>query len=494
MAGQKPRPIAMAVSYGATDSVKNSGGVLINMYAEKAPQDAKNPVTLIGSPGQVAFATCGASGTVCHAIEHGQYVYVTTTAGLFRVTNAGVVTQLATFTVLPLARMATNGTHIMIVDGVKALAHTIGGSGVTDITATASFFPSATVAALDSYFVFESVGTGQFFHTELNSTSVDPLSLSTAEAYPDIALAVAAHRRQLWVFGSESIEIFYNFGGTASAFARVDGATIPHGIAGPYAWATNDKGLAYLSAEGVAYLATGLVPEAISTEAIHDAIEGLTLSNATVSGFTQSGHAMFMFNVGTKSFCYDMDTGLWHGLRDETYGRHRAVCLLNAFGKLLMGDAASRQVLELREDAYTNSGSTLIAEVILPPIHADQRKAKHSVFEIELDTGYGGAAGTVVADVDLSDADDWELTTGNGADELQAWGDVETYPVVLLSFSDDDGKTWSDAIEASLGYAGEWLERVQWRRLGSARTRRYRVQILSAVPRRIVSRAWLQVS
>jgi len=489
---QKPRPTPLAISYGRVDSVKNSGGVLWNIFAERAPDDAKTPVSLIGSPGQVAFATCGATGTVCDAVLIHTTLYVATTTGLFSITSAGVVTSLGAITVLPLARMAANEEAISIVDGVSTWNYTLGGAAPHDATAESEYFPAASVTYIDGYLVYEAVGTGRFFHTELNSLEVDPLSLSSAEAYSDFALCVFAHRRQLWVFGTQSIEHFYNAGGTASAFSRIDGTTIPHGIASATAVAANEQALAYLSADGIVYMASGFVPQQISTQAIHDALDGVDTSTATMHAYTQNGHQLFQLTVGNASWAFDVSTGLWHGLRDETYGRHRATFVLNAFDKMLMGDVATNQVRELRMNAYSNVDDTLVADIISPALHADQRSMVHSLFEIELDTGEGDPAATIEGEIDLIGPSGFDLTTSDGV-VLTIDGEVETYPVVSLRFSDDDGYTWSDPEEESLGYEGEWNVRPQWRRLGAAKSRRYRVEISSPVPRRLLSRAFLQV-
>ena len=107
----KFRPVPLAVAYGRTDSVKNSGGVLINCYAERAPEDAKNPVTLVGAPGQFPFATLDIApniGPVCDAIVVNERPYFVTTKGLYKITNAaGTVRKLGALTVNAQAMMAS---------------------------------------------------------------------------------------------------------------------------------------------------------------------------------------------------------------------------------------------------------------------------------------------------------------------------------------------------------------------------------------------------
>lgn len=501
----KFRPVPLAIAFGRTDSVKNSGGVIWNGYAERAPDDAKNPVTIVGSPGQLALAVLDIApnvGPVADGVVVNEKPYFVTTKGLYKITNAaGTVRKLGALAVNANARMASNGVDIVIVDGVKSWRYTIEATEDTvtptppeDYTASSDLFPAATVASVDGYFVFERLATGQFFHTELMDTAVDPLSVSTAEGYPDRALAVHSFRRMLYVFGTNSVEPFYNSGGTASAFSRIDGASSSMGLASPWAVASNEFGMAFLSSNGVVYYADGLSPTAISSQAIHDGLAGQNLATAQMIAYIHRGHPFFQLSVGTKTFVYDLSTRLWHGLRDETYGRHRATCVLRAYDMNLMGDAAGPNIHVLAANVYDNAGDTLVFDIITPAMHADQRQMRHAAFEIEMDVGEGGTATEEEGELDLIDFDAFELTTLDG-DTLTVTGDVPVDPpVMLLYYSDDDGKTWNDFDEASLGYDGEWEERIQFRGLGASRNRRYRLQILSAVRRSLVSRAWLALT
>lgn len=58
-----------------------------------------------------------------------------------------------------------------------------------------------------------------------------------------------------------------------------------------------------------------------------------------------------------------------------------------------------------------------------------------------------------------------------------------TEPQLMLEWSDDNGKTWSNQHFASMGRVGEYRKRVIFRRLGQARDRIYRVSISDPVKR-----------
>jgi hypothetical protein len=60
-------------------------------------------------------------------------------------------------------------------------------------------------------------------------------------------------------------------------------------------------------------------------------------------------------------------------------------------------------------------------------------------------------------------------------------------PTLILQWSDDYGRTWSNEREASMGQTGEYRKRVKFWRLGQARDRVYRVIISDPVKRVILS-------
>ena len=60
-------------------------------------------------------------------------------------------------------------------------------------------------------------------------------------------------------------------------------------------------------------------------------------------------------------------------------------------------------------------------------------------------------------------------------------------PQIMLDWSDDNAKTWSNQRTASFGMVGHYRQRVKFFRLGQARDRIYRVSISDPVKRVILS-------
>jgi hypothetical protein len=60
-------------------------------------------------------------------------------------------------------------------------------------------------------------------------------------------------------------------------------------------------------------------------------------------------------------------------------------------------------------------------------------------------------------------------------------------PQIMLYWSDDHGRTWSNQRSESMGKTGEYRKRVKFWRLGQARDRVYKVEISDPVKRVILS-------
>jgi hypothetical protein len=75
-----------------------------------------------------------------------------------------------------------------------------------------------------------------------------------------------------------------------------------------------------------------------------------------------------------------------------------------------------------------------------------------------------------------------DVMTGNASGFAAASGGSEVNPPrVALRWSDDGGRTFSQERWKPLGHTGNFMERVHWRRLGSARERVYEVAITDPV-------------
>jgi hypothetical protein len=477
----EPRPFRLPISYGHTDAVKDSGGYLINLEAEAAPVDARTDVRIKGSAGLAEFCAIDNFPVVAGLVVN-DACYIATKVGIYRIFPDGGAFKLGTISIGRDGMASTNGLAFVVVDGLRTWSYTFRADEqskydtnapfvdyAVELTTAPNYYPSNTVAFINSRFVFDRAGTGQFFNTDALSLTVGAANFNTAESSPDDVTAVFVNHQILAVFGRATTEFDYDTGTGDAPYERVPGGTTEYGIGGPYCVAKVDNTTFVLTNTGQVVAYQAYVPQQVSTPAITDEIKLHNISASTCIAYKDGTHLYFQVNLepnGTDvpgiSLVYDLSTNLWHARQDSDYGRHRASCYMYAFGKHLVGDFASGSVYELSTDVYDNTGAPLIAQIITGPIVTATRLAKHSCFELEVDVGFGN--------------------------------EYAVNPQIGLEISDDDGKTFGNQRLRPLGAIGNFNQRVRWWKLGAGRNRRYRITLSDPVKRDFTSQAWISVS
>ncbi len=466
------------IPFGTTsyrhDSLPISAQRVVNMYAEAQPQSAKTPVSLHGVPGITTYAICG-TGPIRGAHVMGGVLYVLSGGFLYSVTNAPipVATQLGgQVSGTGIVSMDDNGEELMITNGANGYLYDTT-SGFRLITDT-DFVAGNTCTTLDSYFVADRANTGEIAISDLlDGDAWSSTAFATAEAKSDNVLAVRSHKQLLYIFGQGTIEPWQNVGSANFPFQRIPGSAIDRGVIGSQAIADGDDMLFLIGDDRVSYKLSGAQLQRISTHALEKTWQRFaTVSDAFGLNFNFDGHKFLPFTFPTESrtFVYDIASQLWHeresrDLNGTPLGRWRGNVAISAYGKTFIGDAYTGKLGYLDPTVFTEFDDPIYAEVVSPPLHADGKRMFMSLFELEVESGVG-------------------LTTGQGSD-----------PQVMLSISDDGGRTWSDQQPwQSMGTLGAYRQRLEWRRLGSFYQRHLKVTMSDPVKRTIIrARAELSV-
>jgi hypothetical protein len=273
-----------------------------------------------------------------------------------------------------------------------------------------------------------------------------------------------AANQNLYMFGSQSIEVFFNSGTADFPFERIHGAVIDVGCAAAFSIAKLGSEIYWLGGDstgsGIIYRLKGYQAERISTPAIESVIRKLGQANigaATAWTYQQGGHLFYCLNLPghDATWVYDSSTSLWH---ERTYlnlwalERHRAECHALAYGENIVSDYANGKIYALDPNSYTDDGVSIARIRTLPHVSKSMKRWFHSSFQLDMETGVGTDG------------------TGQGSN-----------PKAMLQWSDDGGHTWSNERWEKIGKIGETKARVIWRRLGSSRDRVYRLMITDPV-------------
>lgn len=456
-------PLTGGANEGRSSNI--SPEVCLNWFYEKT----ENGDSLVSTHGSTVLVTPKV-GEVRGGIEYNGLAYFVVGDTLYEVNSGGSATSRGTInTSSGRVSMADNGVRaganqqIMIVDGTDGWIYDNTTQTLTEITDT-DFVSTESVVFLDGYFVFAQKDSDRFWITSLyDGTAIDENDFATAEGDPDTLQAVATDRRDLFLFGKNTLEVWYNSGDSDNTFQRYQGGSTQTGLASPYAVSRFDNTIAWLTQNKrgnrmVAMMGEGYSPRYISTPEVNYRLSTYTTYEDAFSYVYQhEGHEFFCltFPAHKVTEVYDASTQRWHQRGHTINGifpnRERYNCHVFAFGKHLFGDLSNGNIYQLDASVGTIDSTRIPRERVTPIVTDEEKRSRISSFQLDMQEGIGDP---------------------NVATDTSMW----------LSYSKDGGHTFSNEIERSMGDAGEYDRRVIWRRLGQARNWIFRLRTWSPNP------------
>ena len=442
-------------------SVNAADNRMVNLFPEVVPEGGKEPAFLQRAPGLTRLATVGI-GPIRGEWTFGNYGYVVSGPTLFQIdTNWNAVAKGTVAGTGPVS-MADNGTQLFIAANPQGYIY----NANTDVfqQITDPDFPGAgTVGYLDGYFVFNEPNSQKIWVTQLlDGTSVDPLDFASAEGNPDNVVAIFVDHREVWVYGTNSTEVWYNAGLLDFPLTRIQGAYNELGCAAPYSIAKMDNQIYWLGrdarGQGMVYRAAGYIGQRISTHAIEWQLQEYTdLSDAVGYTYQQDGHSFYVLNFpsANTTWVFDVATGAWHeraSFANGQFNRHRGNCQMFFNGQNVIGDYQNGKIYKFDLETYADDGQPqkwLRSWRALPTGANNLARTVQHAMQLDCETGVG-------------------LNLGQGSD-----------PQVMLRWSDDGGHTWSNEHWKSMGRIGRFGYRTIWRRLGATMKIRDRVYEVS---------------
>jgi hypothetical protein len=511
-------------------SINAADNRMVNLFPEVIPEGGKEPAFLNRAPGLAFLQTVGTGpirGLWAHQ-TNGSDFYVVSGTEVYKLTSTtGTPVKLGDVSGTGPVSIADNGTQIFFAcNGPSYIYNEVTNvfQQITDID-----FPGAkTVGYLDGYFVFnEPTGQRIWVTSLLEGTQIDPLDFASAEGSPDGLVAVNINNREAWLFGADSVEVWYDAGLADFPLTRIQGAFSEVGCVAAYSVAKLDNSLWWLGTDargqGIVYRTAGYNAQRVSTHAIEYAIaQYADISTAVAYTYQQEGHAFYVLSFAQATWVYDVATSAWHeraGFEAGEFTRHRSNCQCNFGGTTIVGDYENGNIYALDLDTYADNGEIqkwLRSWRAIPAGQNDLKRTAHHALQLDCETGVGlnlypaydsenidtEAGLNLVAEyvqtylvTQLGDT----LTTEAG-DNFEPLGQYElsdtdisgyelvttSYPAapgydpqVMLRWSDDGGHTWSNEHWSPMGKIGAYGHRTFWRRLGMTLKLRDRVYEVS---------------
>jgi len=445
-------------------SVNAADNRMINLYPEAIPNEGQTAGWLQRAPGLRLLATIG-NGPIRGLWDFqpdSTTAFVVSGNELYKIDGTYTATLLGTVAGTGPVSIADNGTQLFIAANGPSYIY----NNTTNVFSqiTDPDFPGAvTVAYLDGYFVFNEPNSQKVWVTSLlDGLSVDPLDFASAEGAPDLLTSLVVNNREVWLLGTNSIEVWYDAGTPDFPLARIQGASNEIGCAAPYSVAKADNSVFWLGSDtrgrGVIYRSNGYTGVRASNHSIEWQIQSYgTISDAVAYTYQQDGHTFYVINFPSagKTWVYDIVTQSWHeraGWVNGLFTRHRSNCQMSFNNEIIVGDYENGNLYAFDLDVNSDNGAIqkwLRSWRALPSgTNNLKRTAQHSL-QLNCETGVG-------------------LNLGQGSD-----------PEVMMRWSDDGGHTWSNEHWTKMGKIGAFGYRAFWRRLGMTLKLRDRVYEVS---------------
>jgi hypothetical protein len=503
---------------------------MVNLFPEAIPEGSggKEAGFLLRCPGLRLLATVG-SGPIRGLWVTNGVAYVVSGDKFYSLSTSYTATLIGTVSGTGPVSMADNGTQIFIACNPTSFIYNTSTGVFGEITDTD--FPGAgSVGYLDGYFVFNEPDSQKFWVTSLlDGTSIDPLDFASAEGYPDNVVALIVDHREIFLFGNNSVEIWYDAGTPDFPLARIQGAFMEVGCEAAYSVAKLDNSVFWVGSDargrGVVYRANGYTPARVSTNALEYAIQSYgNISDAIGYTYQQDGHPFYVliFPSAQATWVYDVSTQLWHeraAFENGEFTRHRSNCQMSFNNEVVVGDYEDGRLYAYDLDVYADDDQIQkwlrSWRALATGTNTLKRTAHHSL-QLDAETGVGlndypaydsedlatEAGDVIVAEfvqgylttqagdqlvTEANDGNEPLVTQVQPAEDYNGYAlETEAYiaapgydPQVMLRWSDDGGHTWSNEHWNSMGKIGAYGTRTIWRRLGMTEKIRDRVYEVS---------------
>lgn len=427
-----------------------------NFWPQKQDvESAKSPYILAGFPGLKLFGT-SAAGPDRGMLEHKGQLYKVSGTSLYQVTSGGTHTLLGAIAGSSRCSMQGMGDNVVVVGSGRV--YVWDGATLTEATDPDLETPNFC-AHLNNQMIYDGDG-GRWCVSDVGDpATINALNYATAEASADDLLRPYVFDNTLYLFGEKSIEQWFNSGEGHPPFERIQGMTHDVGLGAAHSVANDESGVYFLGHDSQAYAVSGKALKAISSSAMTSVFSSYSrISDAIGWTARLDGHPMYFltFPSADKTWAYAIGGDWFEWSYGSSGGRALANSCAFAFRKNLVADWRNGNIYELDPETFTDNGDAIVRVRDTAPIHGGLvdrpgRSLEMNRFELIMETGVG-------------------LTSGQGEE-----------PRVMLSVSDDGGRSFSTEMWGTAGRKGAFQWKVEWFALGRFEERVVRIRMSDPV-------------
>lgn len=413
---------------------------LHNMYLMDNPA-SPDGISRISRPTLSPFATVGL-GPIYGVFRQddtisGDFLVVSYNQ-LYRVNSGGTALLVGSLPGLGFCQFAGTPDRVIIVR--DDVAYSTDGTTITTIVmpddvpgSIGVSAPVRSVACINNTFILTVTGTQRFYWINPGETDPDPLNFASAERLPDDILSVEILMDEIWFLGPEGPEVWGTTTDPDIPFQRINGRVYAEGCASEHTvvnTVANDLPcLVWVTATRAVVLAQGSVSK-ISTGSEEELLK--TANNLRAWTFRHNRHDFYILTSDEFTLAYDLQRNEWS--RWDSLGMNYWRAHLGAMSASTpySGDGVTNALWMLTA-GYGDDGDPVVREVSGLLNHNGKAIQCASLY-VRVNAG-------------------WSPTYG-------------FEPILEVRWSDDQGGTWSDYVQMSLGDKGVYTTDVVYRSLG----------------------------
>jgi hypothetical protein len=417
----------------------------VNLYLSKGEGLGEDrELMLVSAPGLEVFHTF--ADDIRGSINADGRWYVVAGTTLYERVGAAFVAR-GTVSGSGEVSMKAGRDQVVIADEQNGFVYSEIANAISQI-ADADWRGTVAVDWMDGYFIFADPSTDQFYISAIDDgADLDALDFSSADSQPDNIVTLRVHKRQLYLFGSRSTELWVNSGGADFPFARYNATPIDIGVVGKRAITKTPDALFFVGQDetgaGFVFELDAYQPRRISTIAVETALAGSTLVDARMWTYKVAGAEFVAISAPgmATTWVFDLATRQWHE-RGERSGESWAPLRIRDVTMFSGSHYGYSGAVVYELTGATIPGAELLRERTFPHlVHPSLEPLSYHALEIACRTGAGG--------------------------------------LVTLEISNDGGLTFGPPLVRSMGATGRYMERIRWMPLGTAMDRVFRIRCSS---------------
>lgn len=448
--------------------------IAMNCFVEISESEgAATQRALLRAPGRKKLATLPEPKVPSDFTVNGRTFFAG--SNLYEMNAAGAITNWGSLGALPTrpTMMWANETQLVIVNNGNLYVFVLATNTLAAVNMAQFNGPISQIGFIAGYIVATLQNSHTFQVSNLeDATTWDGLDIATISYFPDNLVSMICDHNECWFWsGKKALGYYVSAGLTFPPLIPIQDAFIENGSGATFATVQADNSILWLDQDErgfmVARRLNGSSGDRISTHATELAWQGYVVSSDAVGWtYQENGHTFWVlyFPTANATWVFDLSQNLWHQrgfwmAGTGSYIADRAMCHTLNFGKHIVGDWATGNIYELSSKYYTDDVDIIRGNRRSPTIVKGNKYFYFDEIEFIMETGLAPAV---------------PLFAGDGVTPRPAQ--------IMLRWSNNGGKTWSNTYTLSVGLQGEYDLRVIKRMLGRARKRLWDVSWTDPYP------------